>query len=148
PAPMRDARTLRTLALLDLESNPPPAPIDRVEVAVDPTPGRIVQYSLLTRALPTPERLSTLMARLYAVMGETRCGSPVVVDSWKPGAFEMRPFAPADSTVVFGDSVPLCVVTPVNEVSKQPCLALRRFRHPIPARVRTENAQPQYLAID
>jgi hypothetical protein len=30
PAPMRDARVLRTLALLDLESNPPPAAIDRV----------------------------------------------------------------------------------------------------------------------
>src|SRR5215510_15061609 len=103
PAPMRDARTLRTLALLDLESNPPPAPIDRVEVAVDPTPGRIVQYSLLTRALPTPERLSTLMARLHALMGETRCGSPALVDSWKPGAFEMKPFAPRDSNIIHRD---------------------------------------------
>jgi protein ImuB len=147
PAPMRDARTLRTLALLDLESNPPPAPIDRVEVAVDPTPGRIVQYSLLTRALPTPERLSTLMARLHALMGETRCGSPALVDSWRPEAFEMRAFAPVDSNVL-GASVPRCVVEPVNDLSKQPRLALRRFRHPIPARVRTENAQPQYLAID
>jgi protein ImuB len=147
PAPMRDARTLRTLALLDLESNPPPAPIDRVEVAVDPTPGRIVQYSLLTRALPTPERLSTLMARLHALMGETRCGSPALVDSWRPEAFEMRAFAPVDSNVL-GASVPRCVVEPVNDLSKQPRLALRRFRHPIPARVRTENAQPLYLAID
>jgi protein ImuB len=171
PAPMRDARTLRTLALLDLESNPPPAPIDRVEVAVDPTPGRIVQYSLLTRALPTPERLSTLMARLHALMGETRCGSPALVDSWKPGAFEMRPFAPVDSSVVhrssdtqrhrgtedkssraviqdLGASVPLCVVMPVKDASKQPCLALRRFRHPVPARVRVHDNRPEYVAID
>jgi protein ImuB len=161
PAPMRDARTLRTLALLDLESNPPPAPIDRVEVAVDPTPGRIVQYSLLTRALPTPERLSTLMARLHALMGETRCGAPALVDSWRPGAFEMRSFAPVDANVIhrsndtprhrgaeLGASVPRCVGEPVNGLSKQPRLALRRFRLPIPARVRTENAQPQHLAID
>src|SRR5690606_16343616 len=55
PAPMRDARALRTLALLDLESHPPDAAIDRVVVAVDPTPGRVVQFSLLTRALPSPE---------------------------------------------------------------------------------------------
>jgi protein ImuB len=171
PAPMRDARTLRTLALLDLESNPPPAPIDRVEVAVDPTPGRIVQYSLLTRALPTPERLSTLMARLQALTGETRCGSPALVDSWKPGAFEMRPFAPVDANVVhrkhdtprhrateaqkssfeksdLGASVPRCVVSSVNDASEQPLLALRRFRHPIPARVRVRDAQPEYVAID
>ena len=75
PVPMRDARTLRTLLLLDLESHPPSAAIDRVVVAVDPTPGRVVQYSLLTRPLPTPEQLSTLMARLQALMGESRCGA-------------------------------------------------------------------------
>jgi hypothetical protein len=94
PAPMRDARTLRTLALLDLESHPPPAAIDRVVVAVDPTPGRVVQFSLLTRPLPSPEQLSTLMARLTALMGEGRCGSAITVDAWEPGVFEMTPFTP------------------------------------------------------
>ena len=164
PAPMRDARTLRTLALLDLESNPPPAPIDRVEVAVDPTPGRIVQFSLLTRALPTPERLSTLMARLHALMGETRCGSPALVDSWKPGAFEMKPFAPRDFNIVHpheprrhggtedSSSLRLRASVPPWFVDKHQkprvVLALRRFRHPIPARVRVKDAQPEYMAID
>jgi protein ImuB len=99
PVAIRDARTLRTLALLDLESNPPPAAIDRVTVAVDPTPGRIVQFSLLTRPLPSPEQISTLMARLHALMGETRCGSPVTVDSWEPGAFAMKTFMPPDGNV-------------------------------------------------
>ena len=94
PAPMRDARALRTLALLDLESHPPDAAIDRVTVAVDPTPGRVVQFSLLTRPLPSPEQLSTLNARLAALMGEGRCGSPELVDSWRPGAFAMKPFNP------------------------------------------------------
>jgi protein ImuB len=142
PAPMRDARTLRTLALLDLESNPPPAPIDRVEIAVDPTPGRIVQYSLLTRALPTPERLSTLMARLHALMGETRCGSPALVETWKPEAFEMRGFAPRDADVVDRKAWAL------GPSAQHPSLSLRRFRLPIAARVRTRDGQPEYLAID
>src|SRR5258706_6821445 len=97
PAPIRDARTLRTLALLDLESHPPSAAIDRVVVAIDPTPGRVVQFSLLTRPLPSPEQLSTLMARLHALMGEGRCGAAVAVDSWEPGAFAMKPFAPNDA---------------------------------------------------
>ena len=70
PAPMRDARTFRTLLLLDLESHPPSAAIDRVVVAVDPTPARIVQFSL-TRPIPSPEQLSTLTARLAALMGRT-----------------------------------------------------------------------------
>src|SRR5918992_4684872 len=47
PAAIRDARVLRTLLLLDLESHPPPAAVDIVTIEVDPAPSRIVQYSLL-----------------------------------------------------------------------------------------------------
>ena len=50
--PMRDACALRTLALLDLESHPPDAAIDRVVVAVDPTQARVLQCSLLTHPPP------------------------------------------------------------------------------------------------
>lgn len=135
PTPIRDARTLRTLALLDLESHPPAGPIDRVVVAVDPTPARIVQFSLVTRPLPSPEQISTLMARLQALMGETRCGSPALVDSWKPGAFEMRPFAPKE-----GDVMP--------QAPSSVALALRRFRHPVPARVRIADGKPSRVTID
>ena len=73
PAPMRDARVLRTLALLDLESHPPAAAIDRVTVGVEVTEGRVLQFGLFARALPT-ERLATLMARLGALMGERSRG--------------------------------------------------------------------------
>jgi protein ImuB len=135
PAPIRDARTLRTLALLDLESHPPSGPIDRVVVAVDPTPARIVQFSLITRPLPSPEQISTLMARLQALMGETRCGSPALVDSWKPGAFEMRPFAPREGCDATHSTSPLA-------------LALRRFRHPVPARVRVADGKPERVTLD
>ena len=93
PTPMRDVRTLRTLALLDLESHPPAAPIDRVTVVIDPTPGRVLQHTLFTRAHPTPEQLSTLLARLGALMGQDRIGAAAAVDSYRPGAFAMRPYA-------------------------------------------------------
>jgi hypothetical protein len=93
PSPMRDVRTLRTLLLLDLDANPPPAAIDRVTIVIDPTPGRVVQHTLFTRAQPTPEQLSTLVARLDALMGRDRIGAPATVDSYRPGAFRMEPFA-------------------------------------------------------
>jgi len=159
PAPMRDARTLRTLALLDLESHPPDAAVDRITVAVDPTPGRVMQFSLLTRPLPSPDHLSTLAARLAALMGEGRCGSAALVDSWRPGAFAMKPFAPRDAGILppnkprrhegtdpgtfdfLRDSVsPWPVVSAV--------VALRRFRTPIPARVREEDGRPVRVWID
>ena len=151
PAPMRDARTLRTLALLDLESHPPGAAIDRVVVAVDPTPARVLQYSLITRPLPSPEQVSTLMARLTALMGEGRCGSPAAVDSWSPGAFAMAPFAPQ------AESLP---ALPRRERAAPPALpasaapqatvvvALRRFRFAVPARVQVEQGRPVRVTTD
>jgi protein ImuB len=152
PVPIRDARTLRTLALLDLESNPPAAAVDRVTVAVDPTPARIVQFSLLTRPLPSPEQISTLMARLYALVGEARCGSPAMVDSWEPGAFAMNRFMPPDTHTIhprhdtprhsLNASVPPCVVK-MNDASEAlPVVALRRFRHPVPIRVLVKQDRP------
>ena len=93
PAPMRDARVLRTLALLDLESNPPPAAIDRVTVGVDVTEGRVLQFGLFARALPA-DKLATLMARLGALMGSDRVGAPSLVDTYRPGAFAMAKFDP------------------------------------------------------
>jgi protein ImuB len=107
PAPMRDPKVLRTLLLLDLESRPPPSllrsfgetsavttAVDVVTIELDPAPARITQFSLLERALPSPETLSTLTARLSALVGETRVGSAVLLDTHQPGAFEMTRFAP------------------------------------------------------
>jgi nucleotidyltransferase/DNA polymerase involved in DNA repair len=51
PAPMRDARVLRTLLLLDLEAGPPSAAVDVVSIELDPAPARITQFSLLERAV-------------------------------------------------------------------------------------------------
>jgi protein ImuB len=93
PTPIRDVRALRTLALLDLEAHPAPAAIDHVAIVIDPTPGRVVQHTLYTRAQPTPEQLSTLLARLGALMGPDRVGAPATIDTERPGAFAMTPFA-------------------------------------------------------
>jgi protein ImuB len=150
PAPIRDARTLRTLALLDLESHPPGAAIDRVVVAVDPTPARILQYSLITRPLPSPEQVSTLMARLTALMGDGRCGSPAPVDSWRPGSFAMAPFAPSPEAPSGGPGQ-VGLVGQVGQVSKTEApvvVALRRFRFAVPARVQVEQGRPVRVTTD
>jgi protein ImuB len=135
PAPMRDARVLRTLVLLDLESHPPPAAIDRVTIGVEVTEGRVLQFGLLARALPT-ERLTTLLARLGALMGSGRVGAPALVDSYRPGAFAMAKFEPSAETK--GGSGPS---GPLNNV-------IRRFRSPIPARVTLDRRRPVRVVTD
>ena len=140
PAPMRDVRTLRTLALLDLESHPPDAPIEAVTIVIDPTPGRILQHTLFARAHPTPERISTLLARLGALMGQDRVGAPATVDSYRPGAFAMKPFA-VDANVPHAANV-------ANPANPEPLSALRRCRQPVPARVAVDSGRPVRVTTD
>jgi protein ImuB len=153
PTPMREVRTLRTLALLDLESHPPAAAIDHVTVVIDPTPGRVLQHTLFTRAQPTPEQLSTLVARLGAVMGHDRVGAPATVDSYRPGAFAMKPFA-CDHGINRRDRrergeenySAISASSAVNHDA--PASALRRCRRPVPARVVVEHDRPVRVTTD
>ena len=121
PVPLNDSQTLRMLIMLDLESHPPSAGIDHVTVTADPVPARPLQGSLFERALPSPEHLSTLLARLSVLMGDRRCGTPAVIDSHRPGAFEMRAFQPQQAMESSGPQK----LVPI----------LRRFRVPVTARV-------------
>jgi protein ImuB len=143
PSPLRDPRVLRTLALLDLESHPPPAAIDRVTVEVEPTPGRVLQFSLLARALPSAERLSTLLARLTALVGADRVGSPRLTDSYRPGAFVLAPFEPEAGAPSPSGDPPHTRAEPAG-VRR----ALKRFRHPVPARVTVAEGRPVRVASD
>ncbi len=144
PAPMRDPKTLRTLILLDLESHPPDAPIDIVRVFIEPTPAKVLQWTLLERAQPAVEQVSTLIARLTALMGERHVGSPVLVDTWKPGAFEMKEFRTRDAS----PTPP--VTTKVDDAPQEATLkaALRRFRFPIPTRVVVQEGRPIRVQTD
>lgn len=153
PAPMRDPKTLRTLILLDLESHPPDAPIDIVRVLIEPTPARVLQWTLLERAQPAAEQVSTLVARLGALMGAGHVGSPALVDTWKPGAFEMRDFQSTiadQSTMVDRQSNHSMAdrQSPDNQSIANLKSALRRFRFPIPTRVVVSEGRPVRVQTD
>jgi len=136
PAALREARVLRTLLLLDLESHPPAAAIDVVRVEADPAPGRVVQYSLLERATASVETLATLTARLGALVGEARCGTPVLLETHRPDAFELRRFDGGGRAAAVSVAGPAIVP------------ALRRFRPPVAVRVRVDRGRPAHVAID
>jgi len=168
PTPMRDVRALRTLALLDLEAHPPSAAVDCVTIVIDPTPGRVLQHTLFTRPYPTPEALSTLLARLGALMGQDRIGSAAVVDTDRPGAFAMHPFKTEHREVLSRETgslrsrpsdrdvrparggEPLPEREQEREQHAQPRVvsALHRCRRPVPARVVVEGGRPVCVTTD
>jgi hypothetical protein len=147
PAALRDSKVLRTLLVLDLESHPPRAAIDIVSIEVDPAPGRVLQYSLLERARPSAETLATLTARLGALVGESRSGQPVLLDSHGPDAFEMRRFAP-DAPVNDPVASALPVASAFRRKDPLASAVLRRFRPPIAIRVTVERGRPRHVFID
>jgi protein ImuB len=161
PAPMRDPKVLRTLLLLDLESPPSPlrgfgetsgvtvtVAVDAVSIELDPAPARITQFSLLERALPSPETLSTLTARLSALVGESRIGSAVLVDTHQPGAFAMVRFQP-ESRGADGANGPPSPLRGFGETglpANEGRPVLRRQRVPPAIRVSVEHGRPVYIA--
>jgi protein ImuB len=157
PSPMRDVRTLRTLALLELESHPPDAAIDRVTIVIDPTPGRVLQHTLFTRAHPTPEQLSTLVARLGALMGHDRFGAAATVDSHRPGAFVLTAFATEhdDRRSLRADRAPASPADARESGHRAEegaggtvVSALRRCRQPVAARVAIADGRPVRVTTD
>ena len=147
PAPMKDARTLRTLALLDLESHPPPAAIDAVTLRAEPTPARSLQHSLLERARPRPEQVATLMARVGALLGHDRAGTAALLDTDRPGAFRMAPFTGAERRPLTDAPARAGLLeTPPADLERSGS-ALRRLRRPVAAMVASELGRPVHVRL-
>jgi protein ImuB len=134
-APSGEARTWRTLVLLDLEAHPPRDAIVRVTARAEPSPARAVQFSLLDPAQPSPERLAETMGRLEAWTAEGRSGSPQLVDTHRPGAFAVSTFAP-----------PPLPRGGREEPARGARVALRVFRPPRLARVVVEDGAPAFVS--
>jgi len=149
PAPMREVRALRTLALLDLEAHPPtPASIVSPSRSIR-RQGVSSSTTLFARPHPTPEQLSTLVARLNALMGEGRVGAAVPVDSHRPGACAMKPFAIEQGEyTVESPTSDIAPRTPEVETASALVSALRRYRQPIVARVTVANGRPIRVTTD
>jgi protein ImuB len=131
-APSADPRTWRTLLLLDLEAHPPDEAIAKVAVRAKTTPARVVQFSLLDPAQPSPERLAETLARLQEWTAAGRAGTPALLDTHRPEAFVMGTFSPA---------APAAAPPP-----SAPRLALRVFRPPLPAYVSLRDGEPAFVS--
>jgi protein ImuB len=130
-----EARTWRTLVLLDLEAHPPRDAILRITARAEPSAARATQFSLLDPAQPSPERLAETMARLHAWTAEGRSGSPQLVDTHRPGAFAVSTFAP-----------PPLPRGRRDEPAPAPRAALRAFRPPLLAQVCVKDGAPAFVS--
>jgi len=135
PAPTRDTKTLLTLARLDLEARPPGAAVAAFRFVATPDRTRPGQGTLFGPPALSPERLATTLARLFALLGPDRVGSPRPVDGHRPERLALVPFAPPAAALLLRSTARPATATPA---AGKGLLAVRTLRPPIALEVLVE----------
>jgi protein ImuB len=157
PLPVRNARLLTRLLILDLEAHPSGAAIRRVELEAIPAKPRVAQNGLFVPLSPEPEKLELTLARLKAVVGEENVGAAEILDTHRPDAFAVEKFGVGpQSTSPTGRSINTRSASPI-ERSINKCLngfnglksslVLRVFRPAREATVQLQNETPIWIAF-
>ena len=95
PVPMRNAKMLLKLLRLQLQGDPPAAPIQKIYMTADAAAPRVAQNGLFVPCGPDPEKLEVTIARLGKLVGEGNLGCAELVDSHRPESFRMTRFVVA-----------------------------------------------------
>src|SRR5713101_5246864 len=95
PVPMRNAKTLLKLLRLQLQGEPPAAPIQKIYMMADAAAPRVAQNGLFVPCGPDPEKLEVTIARLGKLVGEGNVGCAELLDSHRPESFRMVRFVVA-----------------------------------------------------
>jgi protein ImuB len=91
PQPTAQANILFRMLQTSLETLRTNAPIATVFLEADPAPREQKQLGLFEVALRDPHQFRETLARLTALLGADRVGTPVLDDSHRPDAFKLVP---------------------------------------------------------
>ncbi len=92
PYPMGDHKVFLKLLLLDAELHPPQAAVTSVSITCEPVKPRVLQNGLFIPLAPAPDKLELTLARLAKLVGEGNIGSPELLDTHRPDAFNFKRF--------------------------------------------------------
>lgn len=132
PQPTNDVDLLFRMLHTHLENFKSEQPIIEVSLEAQPIKPAQQQFALFETALRDPGQLYETLARLTALLGADRVGTPVLEETHRPDAFHLEPFSWQLSDASTGND-PL------------PRLALRRFRPNGSASVLLNEGKPAYI---
>ena len=114
--PTVDRKFLLKLLHLDLAAHPPQAAVLALALTAEPGRSSKIQLGLFAPQMPEPSRLDVTLARIKAIVGEERVGTPVLEATHRQTSFHTEAFH---------------VDTKTSTYDPQPArLALRRVRPP------------------
>jgi protein ImuB len=126
--PSTDRKFLLKLLQLELAAHPPHSAVITLTLSAEAGQSSTVQLGLFAPQTPEPSRLDVTLARLKALVGDDRVGSPILEDTHEPGSFRMGSF----STDIKSASAPY----------DRPRMSLRRIRPPESVRVTLHAMRP------
>jgi protein ImuB len=124
PQPTNDVDLLFRMLQTHLENFKSEHPIVAVALTAQPIKPVSQQFGLFEIALRNPQQLYETLARLTALLGADRVGTPVLEETHQPDAFRMEPFA---WNLTFAADT---AASTEEKNGSPPFIALRRFRPP------------------
>src|SRR5215471_1456263 len=134
PQPTNDVDLLFRMLQTHLENFRSKHPIVAVALNAEPIKPAREQFGLFETTLRNPQQLSETLARLTALLGADRVGTPALEETHRPDAFRMEPFSWHGLPVRSIDSR-LRQKTTAGQEMPMPRPALRRFRPAVTASV-------------
>jgi protein ImuB len=140
PQPTNDVDLLFRMLQTHLENFRSEYPIVAVALSAEPIKPAGEQFGLFETTLRNPHQLSETLARLTALLGCDRIGTPVLEETHRPDAFRMQPFRwdIVESAVPSGQSFDALRTAHVTA-------ALRRFRPAVSASVLQHADTPSHV---
>ena len=136
PQPTNDVDLLFRMLQTHLENFRSEHPIVAVMLSAKPIKPADEQFGLFETTLPNPHQLSETLARLTALLGADRIGTPVLEETHRPDAFRMEQFAWQVGAIDLNRPK---AIEPTFRT------ALRRFRPNVPASVLLDEDTPAHV---
>ena len=149
PQPTNDVDLLFRMLQTHLENFRSEHPIVAVALSAEPIKPAGEQFGLFETTLRNPHQLSETLARLTALLGADRIGTPVLEETHRPDAFRMEPFSCGCSVRLVRRSRTKRQAsarrTPHALRTAHATAALRRFRPAVSASVLRDENKPAHV---
>ncbi len=148
PQPTNDVDLLFRMLQTHLENFKSEHPIIAVSLQAHPIKPNSQQFGLFETTLRNPNQLSETLARLTALLGADRVGTPVLEETHLPDAFHLEPFSWQARGTTFVSSHYSSDATHSagsGHAPRVPPIALRRFRPAVSASVFLSGNVPAHV---